>query len=101
MHSVWETGEEGVEYPGPGTMGLFERKFMTKKISQKEARLRGVRIRHLENLLKGEYAGDRIDAYILSDIQFARVKTATRLGHPVRIVPTGNGNEVKVLGLTL
>jgi len=74
---------------------------MTKKISQKEARLRGVRVRHLENLLKGDYEGTRIDTYVLNDVQFSRVKTATSLGHPVRIVPTGNGKEVKLLGLTL
>ena len=74
---------------------------MTKKISQREARLRGVRVRHLENLLKNNYEGIRLDTYVLSDVQFARVKTADFLGHPIRIVPTWNGTEVKLLGLTL
>ena len=72
-----------------------------KKISQKEARLRGARIRELEGLLKGEYEGTRIDSFILSDVQFARVRTAHILGHPVRVVPTWSGNEVKLVAITL
>ena len=82
-------------------MVVFEREFMTKKISQREAHRLRKKVKELENQLKNDYAGTRITSVVLCESQFACVKTAHNLGHQLRVVPTWAGNEVKVMAQTL
>lgn len=94
--------ETGVEYSGPGSLEMFERKFMTKKISQREARLLKKRVQKLEGDLKNSYAGTRVDTWTLSDVQFARIKTANTLGYGLILFPEFSGaTNVKVMAVKL
>ena len=56
---------EGLEHTSPRPVVVFEREFMTKKISQREAHRLRKKVKELENQLKNDYAGTRITSVIL------------------------------------
>ncbi len=89
--------ETGVEYSVPGSLEMFERKFMTKKISQREARLLKKRVFQLEAMFKNSYEGTTIDTWTLNDTQFARVRTANSLGYGLVLQQSFSGT-VRVQG---
>ena len=75
---------------------------MTKKISQRAAVKLRKRVKELETKLEHSKDtlrwgwGTYLDGFVLSDAQFARVKTANLLGHACLIQPSGSGNGVDV-----
>ena len=93
--------ETGVERTSTSGLGVLERIVMRKKISQAEARRLKRRYTELEDKIKSEWNGVRIQSWTLADVDFARVKTAWVLGHPLVMYPTGSGNEVKLMAKTL
>ena len=74
-----------------------------KKISQREALRLKKRVAELDALQRRQshhWATDwgprwvRIESLNLTDISFAKIKTARALGHAVILVPSGSGTDV-------
>ena len=73
---------------------------MTRKISQREARLLKKRVFSLEAMFQNSYAGVNIDYWALNDTQLARVKTANSLGYGL-VLHQYSGTNVKVQAVKL
>lgn len=69
---------------------------MIKKISQREARLLRKKVKEQEHFLLGPYAGALIETLNLSDVSYARLKTAETLGYALLLRFGYQPNEVKI-----
>jgi len=77
---------------------------MTKKISQRSAIKLKRRVKELEALLdhlKQGWEGTTIDSWTMTDLTYARVKTASTLDYTIILRPTycGTGVDVKAVKL--
>ena len=78
---------------------------MTKKISQREAVRLKKRVRELENKLENIRAhgwpGALIDTWNMSDVTYARVKTADILGYTLILKRGYTGTDLEVRAVKL